>query len=38
MGQMGFYDFYNRLDAISAKGDPLARLSRVCGWSLCRVA
>jgi hypothetical protein len=35
MGQMGFYDVAKRLEAISAKGDPLIRPA--LDWSIYRV-
>jgi hypothetical protein len=32
MGQMGFYDLERRLDALSAKGDPLEPIKRIVPW------
>jgi hypothetical protein len=32
MGQMGFYDFDRRLEAISAKGDPLELIKTTVPW------
>ena len=36
MGQMGFYDIDNRLDAISAKGDPLELIKATVPWESFR--
>ena len=30
MGQKGFFDVERRLEAISAKGDPLETIKRLC--------
>jgi transposase, IS5 family len=37
MGQMGFYDLDKRLDAISAKGDPLELIKVTVPWESFRV-
>ena len=36
MGQMGFYDLDNRLEAISAKGDPLELIKATVPWESFR--
>jgi IS5 family transposase len=36
MGQMGFYDLQRRLDALSAKGDPLEPIKRIVSWESLR--
>jgi transposase, IS5 family len=36
MGQMGFYDLERRLDALSAKGDPLEPIKRIVPWEVFR--
>jgi hypothetical protein len=36
MGQMGFYDFDKRLEAISAKGDPLELINATVPWESFR--
>jgi IS5 family transposase len=36
MGQMGFYDLQRRLDALSAKGDPLEPLKGIVPWEVFR--
>ena len=39
MGQLGFYDLDKRLEAISAKGDPLEALNAIIPFeSLSRIA
>jgi transposase, IS5 family len=35
-GQMGFYDLERRLDALSAKGDPLEPLKGIVPWEVFR--
>jgi len=37
MGQMGFYDLDKRLEAISAKGDPLELIKATVPWESFRV-
>ena len=32
MGQKGFFDVERRLEAISAKGDPLATIKKIVPW------
>lgn len=32
MGQKGFFDFERRLEAISAKGDPLELVKQIVRW------
>ena len=32
MGQKGFFDVERRLEAISAKGDPLETIERIVRW------
>jgi hypothetical protein len=39
MGQKGFFDVERRLQAISAKGDPLETIKKIVPWEdfhLCR--
>src|SRR6266487_2722339 len=36
MGQMGFDDLKRRLDALSAKGDPLETIKRTVPWEAFR--
>ena len=36
MGQMGFYDLDTRLEAISAKGDPLELIKVAVVWESFR--
>jgi transposase, IS5 family len=36
MGQMGFYDLDKRLEAISAKGDPLEVIKATVRWESFR--
>ena len=36
MGQIGFYDLNDRLDAISAKGDPLELIKATVAWESFR--
>src|SRR3990170_3658044 len=37
MGQMGFHDFERRLEALSAKGDPLETIKATVPWEAFRV-
>ena len=32
MGQKSFFDFERRLEAISAKGDPLETIKKIVPW------
>ena len=32
MGQFGFFDTNNRLEALSAKGDPLEAIDAIVPW------
>ena len=32
MGQKGFFDIERRLEAISAKGDPLETIKKIVPW------
>jgi hypothetical protein len=36
MGQFGFFDANNRLDALSAKGDPLEAIAALVPWESFR--
>src|SRR5262245_49957733 len=36
MGQTGFFDVERRLEAISAKGDPLQTIKKIVRWEDCR--
>src|ERR1700693_4881205 len=36
MGQMGFFDVERRLNALSAKGDPLETIKATVPWETCR--
>src|SRR4051794_27305408 len=38
MGQFGFFDANNRLDALSAKGDPLEAIDALVAWESFRAA
>ena len=38
MGQKGFFDFDRRLEAISAKGDPLELIKKIVRWEDFRTA
>jgi hypothetical protein len=36
MGQLGFFDADKRLEALSAKGDPLEAIDRLVPWESFR--